>query len=67
MVWVMKKHLADKKGEVYSVVEDIPKCVDDNPEHGGDFCDSCGDCLVCHTEDPCPYSKDGEHYWVVYD
>lgn len=31
-----------------------------------DFCDSCGDCLVCHAEDRCHGSDDGRHHWVRY-
>lgn len=26
-----------------------------------DFCQACGDCLVCHAEDPCLFSPDGRH------
>lgn len=49
-----------KKTIVYSngtseVVEDEPKC--------GDYCDDCGDCLHCYSEDEC---VGGGHYWVVY-
>lgn len=32
-----------------------------------DFCDSCGDCLVCHEEYECPNSEDGEHLWILDD
>lgn len=30
---------------------------------GQDFCDTCGDCLVCYGDDPCP---DGMHQSVRY-
>ncbi len=34
------------------------------PICGEDFCDTCGDCLVCYWEDDC---IDGNcHYWVKY-
>ena len=36
-----------------------------SPKCAVDFCDYCGDCLHCFTEDPCP-SKDGKHIWVIY-
>ena len=28
-----------------------------------DHCDSCGDCLYCYGEDPCP---EGIHTWLYY-
>lgn len=29
----------------------------------GDYCEQCGDCLVCHSEDLC---RDGdEHSWFI--
>ena len=34
------------------------------PECGVDFCDSCGDCLVCCGETACFYNADGQHLWV---
>jgi hypothetical protein len=34
------------------------------PECGEDFCDACGDCLLCYGGDPCP---SGTHWWVAYD
>lgn len=46
-------------GAEYDIVDAEPVC--------GDYCDSCGDCLVCQGCDPCPYSEDGEHLWVVYE
>jgi hypothetical protein len=30
-----------------------------------DYCDSCGDCLYCFSEDPC-HPAGGQHSWVVY-
>ena len=35
------------------------------PICGGDFCDSCGDCLVCYGEEE--YSEGGWYFWVVYE
>ncbi len=31
-----------------------------------DFCDTCGDCLVCFGEDDCLANADGNHIWVKY-
>jgi len=31
-----------------------------------DFCDSCGDCLVCYGEDECLSNSDRKHMWVKY-
>lgn len=31
-----------------------------------DYCDSCGDCLVCYAEDKCFHNNDGEHMWIKY-
>lgn len=31
-----------------------------------DYCDQCGDCLVCHTEDECKGSFGRGHSWVLY-
>lgn len=28
---------------------------------GVHFCDYCGDCMVCYSEDECYYGVDGEH------
>ena len=36
------------------------------PEHGEDFCDTCGDCLHCNGSDPC-WPDGGTHLWVVYE
>ncbi len=35
-----------------------------DPVCGVDFCDTCGDCLVCSWEDSCISSD--EHVWVIY-
>jgi hypothetical protein len=42
------------------------RTVDARPECGEDFCDDCGDCLVCYWEDPCRGEDGREHMWVVY-
>ena len=39
---------------------------DEEPVHGEDFCDSCGDCLSCYGDDRCTGTKDGTHFWVKY-
>lgn len=53
----MLKHLVNKEYKTITV-EAEPIC-------GEDFCDICGDCLVCYADDPC---KDGgDHVWVEYD
>ena len=31
---------------------------------GEDFCDTCGDCLVCYIGDEC---RDGGHHWYDAD
>ena len=43
-----------------------PKCENKHPDEG-DFCDSCGDCLACCSEDPCFGNKGGNHLWVIED
>lgn len=49
--------LADKRGKIVGSEERYPVC-------GEDFCDSCGDCLYCYWNDPCPES--GAHFPVRY-
>ena len=39
--------------------EAIPEC--------GDYCEHCGDCLYCYSEDGCGGEEGVEHSWVVYD
>ncbi len=55
----MKKYIY-KGNKCVRVEEDIPKC-------GEDFCDACGDCLACCGEDPCFFTKDHNHFWVIYE
>ena len=58
----MIKHIFDNKTLKFIRTEEA------EPECGEDFCDSCGDCLVCYGDDPC-YGSDPpkpEHYWVEY-
>ena len=31
-----------------------------------DYCDHCGDCLVCHIEDDCKWSSGRGHAWILY-
>ncbi len=41
--------------------------VDLIPNCGDDFCDTCGDCLVCYVEDACNGVDGEEHFWVIYE
>ncbi len=52
----MKRQVYRDDGKFLREEEATPKC-------NKDFCDACGECLVCYGEDPC--WPDGEHYWVV--
>ena len=54
----MRKHIYD-----YTGTRQI-RMVDDTPECGEDFCDSCGDCLSCYGDDDC--RDGGTHFWVEY-
>lgn len=38
--------------------------VEADPVCGEDFCDACGDCLVCYETDCCV--DDGGHVWIEY-
>ena len=52
-------YLYDKESvESLGAVDLVPEC-------GADFCDNCGDCLVCYSHDPCFYD-DGQHRWVKH-
>lgn len=42
-------------------IEVTPDC-----ECGEDFCDQCGDCLYCFSEDGCGGSDNVGHSWVIY-
>lgn len=33
------------------------------PVCGEDFCDACGDCLNCYSEEAC-FVTHGEHVWI---
>ncbi len=55
----MNKHIFNDDGSLKEVVKATPVCMED-------FCDSCGDCLVCNGEDDCGGIKNNEHYWVEY-
>ncbi len=55
----MKRYVySEGLGHLIRIEEAVPVC-------GVDFCDTCGDCLVCYGEDPCHFG--GEHQWVVYE
>lgn len=55
----MKKLIYDASGfKLLRTEEATPKC-------GVDFCEECGACLYCDSEDPC---IDGaKHRWVQYE
>jgi hypothetical protein len=56
----MNLHIYDDTGmKVLRTAERTPVC-------GKDFCDTCGDCLSCHWDDPCTGNINGEHFWVRY-
>ena len=42
-------------------VEDVER----EPVCGEDYCEQCGDCLVCHWEDPCYGNDGGEHSFFI--
>jgi len=59
----MVRYIANAKGQIVGEEEAEPVCQED-------YCDACGDCLVCYAEDPCysegdDASEDG-HMWVRY-
>ena len=55
---MMKCYLYDKNGiKILKIEDKIPEC--------GDYCDTCGDCLKCFSDDTCP-SEIG-HFWVEYE
>lgn len=37
------------------------------PICGEDYCEMCGDCLVCAIAEPCFYNAEGNHLWVRYE
>jgi len=39
---------------------------DREPECNKDFCERCGDCLVCYGGEPCAESQGDKHVWVIY-
>jgi hypothetical protein len=50
--------------------DELKRALEGQPQCGEDFCDTCGDCLVCDS-DGCVVNGqwvEGEpHIWVVYD
>ncbi len=52
----MIRFIADNQGKIIGNEKAIPIC-------GEDFCDDCGDCLICYIEDPC---SGGSHRWIRY-
>ena len=57
----MPLDIVDKFGKLLENQNLTPKCENLNPGQG-DFCDRCGDCLVCHNEDKC-YSCTSKSGW----
>ena len=56
----MIKHIYDKTGiRLIGMEEAIPVC-------GEDFCDMCGLCLSCYSEDGCKGKSGRLHCWVEY-
>lgn len=37
-----------------------------DPVCGEDFCDGCGDCLVCFPHHGAEWCGDGDSRWVIY-
>ncbi len=62
----MLKHIYNWVGDICLRTEEAqPKCGCVHPDQG-DYCDACGDCLVCYAEDKCHHSNTGEHVWIEY-
>ena len=55
----MRKIIDRVKSNTREHVDDIPIC-------GEDYCDMCGDCLVCHIDLWCYGTESPEHPWVEY-
>ena len=57
----MKRRHYDFRGEKLLRTESAtPKC-------DVDFCDDCGDCLICYAENDCGGVPGRTHTWVVYE
>jgi hypothetical protein len=55
----MKCYVIDRSGRpTGEIIDRAPRCCED-------FCESCGDCLVCFSECRCMCSADGSHYFTV--
>ena len=56
----MRKYIVDSAGKhIQGTEEAEPVC-------GEDFCERCGDCLVCYGYDVCP-TTEGNHIWIEYE
>ena len=58
----MRRYVANAEGKVVDYEDAEPICSED-------FCDSCGDCLVCYSEENCRGLEGGlpkQHIWVRY-
>lgn len=55
--------------EIWDIVDGKHQRVDElaaEPECGRDFCDKCGDCLYCYSEDCNSHDYCGLARWVLY-
>ena len=57
----MRKEICDNVNYEYIRTEEC------EPVCGEDFCDNCGDCLVCCFDDMCYGPGESLHRWVVYE
>ncbi len=56
----MIKCIFDRTGvRMIRTEESTPIC-------GLDFCEVCGDCLACYSEDGCGGQDSKPHFWVEY-
>ena len=55
----MIRYIADTHGKITGKEDAVPVC-------GKDFCEDCGDCLVCYVEDSCFFGWSDQHMWVRY-
>jgi hypothetical protein len=47
----------------YDVIDHRAEKTPREPVCGEDFCENCGDCLVCYWENECVYG--GNHLWLI--
>jgi len=64
----MEKIIYHVKSDTREIIEATPHCrADQDDVENGDFCDGCGDCLVCHVDLFCYANGTPWHVWVEYD